>query len=140
MIPLSLFNILVAVEVLLVLYSIIDVRNRYYGNIVTAFIASLLGIFLAVVISVGVVQYDPSVYHITSIVWSNTSAYDPELQQTVWTNVSSYASTCTDCAVPIFDASVGYMLMIFAVVMMIYSLVMIYDAYVEHKLEKEGEE
>jgi len=140
MIPLSLFNILVAVEILLVLYSIIDTRNKYYGNIVTAFIASLLGFYLAVVISVGVVQYDPAITSTGSWVWSNTSVYDPETQGMVWTNETVWSAVCDSCAIPIYDASIGYMLMLFAVVMMIYALVMIYDAYVERRMEQESEE
>jgi hypothetical protein len=60
MIPISLFNVLVAVMVLLVLYSFIDYRNRFYGNIVTAFLSSILATYLSVMISIGVVQYDPA--------------------------------------------------------------------------------
>ena len=56
MIPITLFNLLVVTDVLFIIYSVIDHRNRLYANIISAFIASILAGYLAVVINAGIVQ------------------------------------------------------------------------------------
>jgi len=158
MIPIHLFEILVVAEVVLVLYSFIDVRNKYYANIATAFIASLLAIFLAVVISVGGVQYDPPETLITLVNGTSTEWYcvnesfelfpvsDPgvcvDLQyKSFAVNTTISIPQCWNCeATPIIDLPVGFILMIFAILMMIYSALMIYDAYLEWKMSKQEDE
>ena len=47
MIPISTFNLLVIIAVLFAIYSIIDHRNRLYGNVIMAFMSGLLSAFLA---------------------------------------------------------------------------------------------
>lgn len=111
MIPLSSFNMLAAVSVVLMLYSFIDTRNKYYGNIVSAFISSLVSGFLAVVVSIGIVQYDPVVTD----------------------------TQCTSCAITVLDPAMGYVMLLFSVITMIYGLFMIYEAYVEYKVDREDE-
>jgi len=56
MIPLSTFNILLAVVVLLVIYALVDYRNKLYGNIAAAILASLIGSLLAIRVYIGAVQ------------------------------------------------------------------------------------
>jgi len=58
MIPLSTFNIMVAVVVLLVIYAWVDYRNKMYGNIAAAIIASLVSALLAILIYIGAVEND----------------------------------------------------------------------------------
>lgn len=110
MIPLSLFNMLGAVAVVLMLYSFIDTRNKYYGNIVSAFVSSLVSGFLAVAISIGIVQYDPVVTGID----------------------------CATCTTAIVDPATGYVLLLFSVIGMIYGMFMLYEAWVEARDNKEG--
>jgi hypothetical protein len=57
MIPISTYNLLVAVFVIFVLYSLIDYKNKFYANIASAIIASLFGIYLAAMIYLGAVEY-----------------------------------------------------------------------------------
>lgn len=57
MIPISTYNLLVAVFVIFVLYSLIDYKNKFYANIASAIIASLFGIYLAAMIYLGSVEY-----------------------------------------------------------------------------------
>lgn len=99
MIPISTFNMLIGVMIVLFLYSVIDLRNHYYANIMTSFVCALVAFYLSVAISVGVVQYD-------------------------------YGTVIT-------DLSTGFILIIFAVAMMIYSGIMVYDAYIEYREMKE---
>jgi hypothetical protein len=56
MIPVSTFNMLIAVDLILIVYSVIDLRNKMYANIISAFLASVLAGYLAVVINAGIVQ------------------------------------------------------------------------------------
>jgi hypothetical protein len=46
MIPISTFNLLVVVDILFIIYAVIDHRNRIYANIVIAFLGGLLSAFL----------------------------------------------------------------------------------------------
>lgn len=55
MIPISTFNLMLAVVVLLVIYALVDYRNRLYGNIAAAIMASMIGSLLAVLIYIGAV-------------------------------------------------------------------------------------
>ncbi len=61
MIPLSTFNILLMVVVLLVIYSWVDYRNKLYGNIAAAIIASIVGTLLTILVYIGAVQTDAGV-------------------------------------------------------------------------------
>lgn len=58
MISLSTFNMLIAVMLVLVIYSVIDLRNKMYANIVTAFLSSFIGGYLSVAVAAGIVQYN----------------------------------------------------------------------------------
>jgi hypothetical protein len=55
MIPVSTFNLLIVVDILFIVYSIVDHRNRLYANIPIAFLAGLLAAFLGSAISQEVV-------------------------------------------------------------------------------------
>jgi hypothetical protein len=57
MIPISTFNLLVVVDILFIVYAIIDHKNRLYANVVIVFLAGLLSAFVGSVISNDVV-YD----------------------------------------------------------------------------------
>jgi hypothetical protein len=136
MIPLIVFVALALMLIPLFLYAFIDHRNKLYANIIAAFLCALIAAYLAVVISVGIVQYDPTITF-SGLSWVNTSTYDDRIQDFVVTNVSS--SVCNTCnGVPIKDASVGYILTLFSIIMMIYTLYMIYEAYDEYKQDKMG--
>lgn len=58
MIPLSTFNILLVVVVLLVIYAWVDYRNKLYANIASAILASLIGTLLSILVYIGAVQND----------------------------------------------------------------------------------
>jgi len=58
MIPLSTFNVLLVVVVLLVIYAWVDYRNKLYGNIAAAILASLISSLLAILVYVGAVETD----------------------------------------------------------------------------------
>jgi len=58
MMPLSTFNLLITVVVVLVLYSVIDYRNKLYANIAAAIVADIIGGLLAILIYIGAVQTD----------------------------------------------------------------------------------
>ena len=51
MIPISTFNLLVVVDILFIVYAIIDHKNRLYANVVIVFLAGLLSAFIASAIS-----------------------------------------------------------------------------------------
>jgi peptidoglycan/LPS O-acetylase OafA/YrhL len=61
MMPLSTFNILLVVVVLLVIYAWVDHHNKLYGNIAAAIVASLTGALLAILVYMGAVQTDSGV-------------------------------------------------------------------------------
>ena len=58
MIPLSTFNVLLVVVVLLVIYAWVDYRNKLYGNIAAAILASFISIIMAIVMYLGAVSTD----------------------------------------------------------------------------------
>lgn len=58
MIPLSTFNVVLAVIVLLVIYAWADNRNKLYGNIAAAILASLIGTLMAILVYIGAVVDD----------------------------------------------------------------------------------
>jgi high-affinity Fe2+/Pb2+ permease len=58
MMPLSTFNLFVSIVVVLVLYAVIDYRNKLYANIAAAMLASIIGILLAILVYIGAVQTD----------------------------------------------------------------------------------
>lgn len=53
MIPTSTFNLLLAVAVLLFLYSVIDNKNNIYSNIVTSTVAGILFMWLSQAATIG---------------------------------------------------------------------------------------
>ena len=98
MIPLSTFNLLIIVDILFIIYAVIDHRNRLYANIIMAFIAGLLSAFLATAIM-------------------NHIVYDGLLMTT---------QSCSPCLVADIP-SVGYFLYLLSTIMFIYTMVMIYE-------------
>ena len=58
MIPVSTFNMFVALGIVFSLFSVIDLKNKMYANIVAAFIASMMWGYLSVIMAAGIVQYD----------------------------------------------------------------------------------
>ena len=56
MIQTSTFNIMLAVGFAMILYSVIDHRNRIYANIALSFISGIIFAYLANAISLGVVE------------------------------------------------------------------------------------
>jgi hypothetical protein len=140
MIPLIVFVALVLMLIPLFLYAFIDHRNKLYANIVSAFLCAIIAAYLGVVISIGIVQYDPSAVY-NGLTWTNTSIYDVHLETISFYNLSSVGSgwTMHNGAV-IQDASLGYIFMLFSVIMMIYSLYMVYEAYDEMRMRKKQED
>jgi uncharacterized membrane protein YesL len=61
MIPLSTFNTLIVIFILLVIYALVDYRNKLYGNIAAAIIASIVGTLLTILVYIGAVQTDAGV-------------------------------------------------------------------------------
>lgn len=101
MIPISTFNLLVVIGILLVIYAVIDNRNRLYANIPSAFLAALMFAFLGSAIS-------------TDAVYESIGG--------VATAVNS--------------PSVGYVMYFIAVIMFVYTLLMVYDVLMETLAKK----
>lgn len=55
MIQVSTFNILIAVGIVLMLYSVIDDRNRIYANMVAAFSSGLIFVYAGTAVAIGAV-------------------------------------------------------------------------------------
>ena len=143
MIPVSLFGLFIGVSVLLLIYAFVDNRNKYYANIIAAFLASLLFVYLGVMINIGVVRYDP-VITFSGTFQTNVSeclqweTIDQTRECIEYLNTTVNNSICNSCpGVPIVDTSFGYMLLLFGVVMMIYTLFMVYEVYDERRMEQE---
>jgi hypothetical protein len=100
MIPVTTFNLLIAADLILIVYSVIDLRNKMYANIVAAFLASVLAGYLSVVMAAGIVIFDDGT--------------------------------------TIQDTSISIIIGIFAVVMMVYTLLMVYEAREEKRAEAEA--
>ncbi len=56
MISIGVFNILIAVVILLFIYSIADLDNRIYGNIIAGFLCTLFAGYVAVIANTGIVE------------------------------------------------------------------------------------
>ena len=56
MISITLFNVLVVVAILLFVYSLVDLNNRIYGNIISALMSSVLFRYAAVIANTGIVE------------------------------------------------------------------------------------
>lgn len=68
MIPISTFNLLAAADVLLLIYAVIDLRNKVYANIVAMFICSMISGYLGTAMYAGIVQYtDGTIIQDTSL-------------------------------------------------------------------------
>jgi uncharacterized membrane protein len=143
MIPLVVFITLTAALIPLFIYAFIDHRNTLYGNIVAAFLCAVIAGYLAVVIAIGIVQYDPVVTVNQSWVENSTcTQYNqtPPEECLSWSNTTVFTATCASCAgVPIVDPSLGYIYLLLSVIMMIYTMYMIYEAYVEYKSDQENQ-
>jgi hypothetical protein len=143
MIPLIVFVVLSLTLIPLFLYAFIDHHNKLYGNIVAAFLCSIIALYLAVVISVGIVQYDPTLTFNGTFAtnvsdclqWETINQTRECIEYNNYTITNSICQTCN--GVPIRDASVGYIFMLVSVIMMIYALYMVYEAYDEYRLGKE---
>jgi hypothetical protein len=144
MIPLLLFIALFAILIPLFIYSFIDHHNRLYGNIIAAFLVSIIAAYLAVSISIGIVQYDPVVTFGGTFLTNSSEClrYDNQTQDCLeWNNTTTTNNICDTCpGTPIKDASFGYMLSMISIIMMIYTLLMIYEAFDERNRDRESEE
>ena len=69
MIPFSLFNTLLVVMVLAILYGVLDYRNQYYANIVALYLASLIAWYLSTVIGNGTVQLNGVIVQDSGLGW-----------------------------------------------------------------------
>jgi hypothetical protein len=94
----SIFGILAVMLIPLFLYSFIDLNNRLYGNIISAFLFTILAGYLAAIANSGILEYNGE---------------------------------------PFADLSLQIILMIFMMVMLIYTLYMTWDAYQELRQERE---
>ena len=143
MIPVAVFGLLIGVAIFLLVYAFVDNRNKYYGNIIAAFLASVLFTYLGVMISIGIVQYDPSsTFSGTFNTTTSECIYiDNQTQECLeFLNTTTIHNICNTCpGIPVIDTSLSYMLVIFGVVLMIYTLFMIYEVYDERRLEMEEE-
>jgi hypothetical protein len=141
MIPLLLFIALSIMLIPLFIYSFVDMQNRVYANIVAAFLCSLLAAYLAVVITVGIVQYDPSVIqNQTTLINSTCLRYETQGTDCAeWLNTTYISPVCSSCpGVPIVDPSAGFMFVLISIIMTIYGMYMLYEAFIEHRENKEN--
>lgn len=132
MIPLLLYLFLCMALIILVIYSLAYRDYDLYSHIAAAVICSLIAAYLAITISVGVVEYEPTVTANTSWVWHNTSTYDDRTQEYIISNESVFTSTCAKCVNIVQDSSAGFILGMFTILMMVYSALLIYDAREEY--------
>jgi hypothetical protein len=116
MIPFVIFITLLAIGVILFLYFMLDNKNRIYGNIVAAFLCALVFGYLAIISIAPVV--------ITTPVINTTST--TTVNGTVTTSFIYDTPTVT-------SSSEGYIFLLISVVVMIYTFLMIYEAYAENK-------
>ena len=130
MISLYVYIILVEIAALLTIYAWIDHESRIYANIVAAFMAAMLFTFLATLAVTDVV------YEKTNIV-TGTTTYT----QTLVINGSSVAATVTNYEVvttKLFNSSAVAGFLGFAgFAMFVYTLIMAYEAWIDHKRQKE---
>jgi hypothetical protein len=143
MIPLLVFVALILIAIPLFIYAFIDTRNKYYANIIAAFLVSIITAYLAVVISIGIVQYDPTVtfsgtFNTTT---SECLRFDNQTQDCLeYLNTTTVNNICNTCPGPtVTDPSLGYIMLIISIIMMVYSIVMVYEAYEERRMDKEAE-
>jgi len=57
MIPLSTFNLMIAIFVLFIIFSLVDYANKFYANIASAIVAICFGLYLSAMIYLGSVEY-----------------------------------------------------------------------------------
>jgi hypothetical protein len=112
MISIELYVTLGIAAVLLAVYGLMDMRNRFYANIGSLFMASIITMYLSVTIGNGTLQ--------TAVVVNQTSgAVTPVILQ---------------------DAGLGWLILIPAVGAMIATAYLIYDAYGESQQNKRDAE
>lgn len=112
MISIELYVTISIAAVLLAMYGLLDMRNRFYANIAALFMASLIAWYLSITVSNGTLS---SGY----VINQTSGATTPIILQ---------------------DASLGWLLVIPAVAAMIAVAYLIYDAYEEQKRDTREEE
>lgn len=120
MIPVSVFNILLAAAILMFLYSVIDYKHNFYVNVAFSFVAGFILMYLSVIAASGAV-YDSSS---CSLAVNNTS-------------VTPYGCTVHSAFT---DRSLGLILQFVAVVCWVYSLVMAALIYITYRKDKSDKE
>jgi hypothetical protein len=112
MISIELYVTLGIAAVLLAVYGLMDMRNRFYANIGSLFMSSIIVTYLSVAIGNGTVQ--------AGVVVNQTSG--------------------STTPIILQDASMGWLILLPAVGAMIAVAYLIYDAYTEKQQEREAED
>ena len=90
MISLGVFNLLIALAVLLFVFSVVDLTNRVYGNIVAGIFSSVLFAYTSVIANTGIVQdngtvmADLSLSIILMILWIVATVYVAVIGWEAW--------------------------------------------------------
>lgn len=138
MVPLLVFVALIVMLIVLMAYSWIDHKNRIYANIIAAFLAVIIAIYLGSLCGTNLV-YESSCccYNETSYWQYDGEEYWNESQQgfdtTTWFNTTTYNCHTEKT----FDSySLAYIFGLIGIIMFIYCLIMIYEVYTEYVQEK----
>ena len=110
MIPILLFSMLVVSGIAMLIYSMIDHKNRLYANVVIAFLSGLLEAFLGSAISVGAV-YETVTTGVSMVVVNMTNA----------------TSNTQLNILPIESPSVGFFLYFVSTIAFSYTIFMAYE-------------
>lgn len=110
MIPILLFSVLSVSGIVMLIYSMVDHKNRLYANVVIAFLSGLLEAFLGSAISVGAV-YETVTTGLTMVV----------------VNMSNATSNTQLNILPVESPSVGFFLYFVSTIGFAYTIFMAYE-------------
>ena len=119
MITLSIYVVLIVIAILLAVYSLWDYRNRIYGNIIAAFISSLLFFLTGVMGIIGEV--------VDVQVVQNGTSESVSINATTNLSISSIHYTYSEVVTPLYYIPVGWLLIGFGVLMLAVTVLFIIE-------------
>lgn len=122
MITLSIYVVLIVIAILLAVYSLWDYRNRIYGNIIAAFISSILFFLTGVMGIVGEV--------VDVQVLQNGTSESVSINATTNLSISTIQYTYHEVVTSLYYIPVGWLLIGFGVLMLAVTVLFIIEAFV----------
>ena len=119
MITLSIYVVLIVIAILLAVYSLWDYRNRIYGNIIAAFISSLLFFLTGVMGIVGEV--------VDVQVVQNGTSESVSINATTNLSISTIQYTYSEVVTSLYYIPVGWLLIGFGVLMLAVTVLFIIE-------------